>query len=34
MVLELSGKYEELEKAFKHLENVGIEVEFLESFVE
>jgi ABC-type methionine transport system ATPase subunit len=34
MVLELSGEDENLEKAFKYLEEVGIEVEFLDSFVE
>lgn len=34
MVLELSGEEEELEKAKKHLADIGIEVEHLESFVE
>jgi len=34
MVLELSGEDEQLEQAFKHLQDIGIEVEFLESFVE
>ena len=34
MVLELSGDEENLEKAFKHLEDMDIKVEFLESFVE
>lgn len=34
MVLELSGDDERLEKAFKHLQDIGVEVEYLESFVE
>ncbi len=34
MVLELSGEERELEAAISHLEKLGIEVEFLESFVE
>ncbi|MFA6001242.1 MAG: NIL domain-containing protein [Thermoleophilia bacterium] len=34
MVLEISGNDENLEKAFSHLEAMGIEVEFLDSFVE
>jgi len=34
MVLELSGDDEQLELAIKHLQDIGIEVEFLESFVE
>lgn len=34
MVLELSGEDENLGKAYRHLEDLGIEVEFLESFVE
>lgn len=34
MVLELSGEDEDLEQAFRHLEDLGIEIEFLDSFVE
>ena len=34
MVLELSGEDETLERAYKHLHELGVEVEFLESFVE
>jgi len=34
MVLELSGENEDLEQAFRHLEDLGIEIEFLDSFVE
>ncbi len=34
MVLELSGEESELESAIKHLQQLGIEVEYLESFVE
>lgn len=34
MVLELSGEEDELERAKKHLGDLGIEVEHLESFVE
>ncbi len=34
MVLELSGKESDLEGAIRHLQELGIEVEFLESFVE
>jgi ABC-type methionine transport system ATPase subunit len=34
MVLELSGEDEKLDQAFKHLQDIGVEVEFLESFVE
>jgi len=34
MVLEVSGDDENLEKAYRYLEDMGIEVEFLESFVE
>jgi len=34
MVLEISGDDDDLEKAFSHLETLGIEVEFLDSFVE
>lgn len=34
MVLELSGENEELENAFQHLQDLGVEVEFLDSFVE
>lgn len=34
MVLELSGEDEDLEQAFRHLQNLGIKVEFLDSFVE
>ncbi|MEK6537423.1 MAG: NIL domain-containing protein [Actinomycetota bacterium] len=34
MVLELSGEDEDLEQAFKHLQDLGVEIEFLDSFVE
>lgn len=34
MVLELSGEDEELENALKHLQDLGVEIEFLDSFVE
>lgn len=34
MVLELSGEDEDLEQAFRHLQDLGIKVEFLDSFVE
>lgn len=34
MVLELSGEEDNLERAYRHLQELGIEVEFLESFVE
>ena len=34
MVLELSGEDEDLEQAFRHLQHLGIKVEFLDSFVE
>jgi ABC-type methionine transport system ATPase subunit len=34
MVLELSGEEEVLEQAYRHLEELGIEVEYLESYVE
>ncbi len=34
MVLELSGEEDNLEQAYKHLQDIGVEVEFLESFVE
>ena len=34
MVLELSGEDEALENAFQHLQDLGVEVEFLDSFVE
>lgn len=34
MVLELSGEDDDLEKAYRHLEQIGIEIVFLESFVE
>ena len=34
MILEISGADENLEKAFKYLGEIGIEVEFLDSFVE
>jgi len=34
MVLELSGEDEDLEQAFRHLEDLGIEIEFLDSFGE
>jgi len=34
MVLELSGEDQELENAFQHLQDLGVEVEFLDSFVE
>ncbi|MHB9053264.1 MAG: NIL domain-containing protein [Thermoleophilia bacterium] len=34
MVLELSGEEDKLEQAFEHLQDLGVEVEFLESFVE
>ncbi|MBE0429643.1 MAG: NIL domain-containing protein [Thermoleophilia bacterium] len=34
MVLELSGEDAELEKALKHLHEIGVEVEYLDSFVE
>jgi len=34
MVLELSGQDEQLENAFTHLQDLGVEVEFLDSFVE
>lgn len=34
MVLELSGEDEELENALKHLHDLGVEIEFLDSFVE
>ncbi len=34
MVLEISGEDENLKKAFDYLGGVGIEVEFLDSFVE
>jgi len=34
MVLELSGEDEDLEQAFRHLQDLDIKVEFLDSFVE
>lgn len=34
MVLELSGEDEALENAFQHLQDLGVEIEFLDSFVE
>jgi hypothetical protein len=34
MVLELSGEDEELENALNHLQDLGVEIEFLDSFVE
>lgn len=34
MVMELSGEEADLEAAYEHLRNEGIEVVFLESFVE
>ena len=34
MVLELSGEDDKLEEAFKHLQDIGVEVEYLDSFVE
>lgn len=34
MVLELSGEDDELENALKHLQDLGVEIEFLDSFVE
>ncbi len=34
MVLELSGDDVKLEQAYKHLQDLGVKVEFLESFVE
>jgi len=34
MVLELSGDDQVLEVAFQHLQDLGVEVEFLDSFVE
>lgn len=34
MILELSGEEGQLEKAYKHLEDLGVEVEYLEPFVE
>ncbi|MHB9112486.1 MAG: NIL domain-containing protein [Thermoleophilia bacterium] len=34
MVLELSGEDEELENALQHLQDLGVEIEFLDSFVE
>jgi ABC-type methionine transport system ATPase subunit len=34
MVLELSGEDNELESAFQHLQDLGVEIEFLDSFVE
>jgi ABC-type methionine transport system ATPase subunit len=34
MVLELSGEVQELERALKHLRQLGIEIVHLESFVE
>ena len=34
MVLEISGEDENLQRAFDYLGEVGIEVEFLDSFVE
>ncbi|MDO8736170.1 MAG: NIL domain-containing protein [Thermoleophilia bacterium] len=34
MVLELSGEAQMLEDAFQHLQDLGVEVEFLDSFVE
>lgn len=34
MVMELSGEEEDLEAAYDHLRGLGIEVVFLESFVE
>lgn len=34
MVLEMSGEDEALKKALAHLEEIGIEVEHLETFVE
>jgi len=34
MVLELSGEDEDLEQAFRYLQDLGVEIEFLDSFVE
>ncbi|MHB8792241.1 MAG: NIL domain-containing protein [Thermoleophilia bacterium] len=34
MVLELSGEDSELENALQHLQDLGVEIEFLDSFVE
>lgn len=34
MVLELSGEDNELENALQHLQDLGVEIEFLDSFVE
>jgi ABC-type methionine transport system ATPase subunit len=34
MVLELSGEEDVLEQAYRHLEELGIEIEYLESYVE
>ncbi len=34
IVMELSGEEEELERAFRFLQDLGIEIEYLESFVE
>lgn len=34
MVLELSGDTRQLEHAFQHLKDLGVEIEFLDSFVE
>ncbi|MBI5870498.1 MAG: NIL domain-containing protein [Actinobacteria bacterium] len=34
MVLELSGEDEELQNALQHLQDLGVEIEFLDSFVE
>ena len=34
MVLEMSGEEDRLEAALAHLQEIGVEIEFLESFVE
>lgn len=34
IILELSGEDEELERAFDHLEDLGIDIERLDTFVE
>ncbi|MHB0914537.1 MAG: NIL domain-containing protein [Thermoleophilia bacterium] len=34
MIMELSGEEADLEKAFAYLRDIGVEIEYLDSFVE